>query len=264
MKTRQLLTYSILALFLAACGSSDHGGDTPGGGNTGGETPGSGGTGGGNNPPGAALQGIWQSAVGASIGASAIVLPDGKVWAVLTEGSSTLAVVATLAAHTTGLIGDGKAYLLGAKDANGNPVVDAIRLTANGVEKSSLTGTIATNATPSEPFSLAYQPRYDTTATLGSFAGTWRDVQGPGVQNWTISPNGALAYGTRTTGCTYVGQLSERAERKAVVDVAVTEDCAGQQTQLQGVATLNGATALSMLLTTADEKAAVALSMTRQ
>ena len=45
---------------------------------------------------------------------------------------------------------------------------------------------------------------------------------------------GALS-GTRTTGCTYSGQLSTRTEQKAVLDATVAENCAGTVVQLGGV-----------------------------
>ena len=64
-----------------------------------------------------AAQGIWQSAPGAAISTSAVVLPDGDVWAVLSErtaqGASTRVVKARLAAQASGFSGTGQSYLIG-------------------------------------------------------------------------------------------------------------------------------------------------------
>ncbi|MCF8169039.1 MAG: hypothetical protein K9J77_10545 [Rhodoferax sp.] len=77
--------------------------------------------------------------------------------------------------------------------------------------------------------------------------------------NWILGSTGELS-GTRTTGCTYTGILSLRTEQKAVVDARVTETCAGAVTQLSGVALKSeDKLRITMLLTNADESAAVAV-----
>jgi len=114
---------------------------------------------------------------------------------------------------------------------------------------------------PTENYSLAYQTRYDTAATLGDFAGVWSATLGPGTVNWTIGATGALT-GTRTTGCTYTGQLSVRPEQKAVLDAAITETCAGAVTQLSGVAVKSeDKGGINLLMTNADDSAAVAVTL---
>jgi len=58
--------------------------------------------------------------------------------------------------------------------------------------------------------------------------------------------------------------LSLRAEQKAVVDVAVAETCAGVITQLAGVAVKSeDKTGVNMLLTNADDSAAVAINLAK-
>src|SRR3990167_1546244 len=216
MKTKHILPLSILALALAGCGGGSDG-------NSSGSGAGNGNNNGGGTTvqPTTTLQGLWQSPAGASPSVSAIVLPDGQLWAVVAEGSAIRVLRADLAGQTSNYSGSGKSYFLG-------------------------TSTV-TNG---------------TAATLAQFTGPWRDVRGPGAQNWNIAANGALT-GTRTTGCTYVGQLTERAERKAVVDVNMTEDCAGNRVRLLGVATLNTTNGISMVVTTENESAAVALTLLR-
>ena len=217
-----------------------------------------------------AAQGIWQSAPGAAISTSAVVLPDGDVWAVLSErtaqGASTRVVKARLAAQASGFSGTGQSYLIG----NGGDVDAAVTLpvTATVVEKVSLTAQLGpaagsgAGALP-ESLALSWQSRYDTRTRLADLAGTWRATLGPGTIDWTVDAQGKIA-GTRTTGCTYAGQLSERPEGKAVVNVQVQETCAGTLTQLSGVAVpQTDASRLTVVMTTADETQAVLFGLVR-
>lgn len=201
------------------------------------------------------LQGIWRSPAGAASTMSAVVLPDGKLWALISNANGVRVLKGGFEVQANSFAASGKSFLLGTTTSA------AVTLTASVVEKSSLTGTISTAG--AEPFSLAFQPRYETPATLGDFAGTWNATLGPGNVNWTISATGALT-GTRTTGCTYSGQLSLRGEAKAVVDVTVTENCASTLTHLAGVGTkTEDKSGVSMLLANDDNSAAVALSLSK-
>lgn len=204
-----------------------------------------------------ALQGVWRSPSGAASTVSAVALPDGKVWALISNASSIRLLKASFALQNNSLAGAGKSFTLGTSTTS---TVSAISMSSSVVEKSSLNGAITT-AGISEPYSLAYQSRYDTPASLGDFAGTWSATLGPGTVNWRIDTAGALS-GTRTTGCTYTGQLSLRAELKAVVDAVVTETCAGAVTQLSGVAIKDeDKLGFTLLTTNADESAAVAVNL---
>jgi hypothetical protein len=178
----------------------------------------------------------------------------------MASAGETLLVKTRLSAQTAGFGGSGKSYTLGASAASSSVSATA---TASVVEKTSINGTLTVSSGQSEAFALAYQSRYDTPAALSDYAGAWQATLGPGVVNWAIGSTGALS-GTRTTGCTYSGQLSLRAEKKAVLDAAVAENCAGSVVQLGGVAVLNtDKTRITMLLTTADEATGVALSLGR-
>ena len=210
--------------------------------------------------PTSALQGIWQSPAGASSTLSAIALPDGQLWAIISNGGVTRLIKASLSAQATGFSGSGKSYTLGAGSASSNVSATA---TASVVEKTSLSGSLTVSGAQAEPFALAYQARYDTPAVLSEFAGVWQATLGPGVVTWTVGSTGALS-GTRTTGCTYSGQLRLRAEQKAVLDATVAENCAGTVIPLDGVAVFNAdKTRITMLLTTADQATGVALSLAR-
>ena len=200
------------------------------------------------------LQGIWRSPASAASTTSAVVLPDGKMWALVSNASSTRVLKAAFVGQPHGFDGSGKSFVLATTSSN------SISMTASVVEGSSLSAAIGTGS-QAENFSLAYQARYASAAQLADFAGAWQATLGPGIVNWTLSETGVLN-GTRTTGCTYSGTLSLRAERKAIVDVAVSEDCAGALTLLSGIAVESEDKAsINMLLTNKDETAAVALSL---
>jgi hypothetical protein len=207
-------------------------------------------------PATAALQGLWQSPAGAASTVSAIALPNGQLWAIISNAGVTRLIKVGLSAQTSDFAGSGKSYTLG---SNTSAVSTAVSVSV--VEKNSLSGSFTASGGQPEAFALAYQSRYDTPAVLGDFAGNWQAPLGPGVVNWTIASTGALT-GTRTTGCTYSGLLSLRAEHKAVLDTAVNENCAGTVVPLTGVAVLSGdKNRINMMLTTADEATGVALSL---
>jgi hypothetical protein len=151
----------------------------------------------------------------------------------------------------------GKSFTLG------TTTTSCTSLTATVLEKTSLSGVISTGS-QNENYSLAYQSSYDTAAALAEFSGVWSATLEPGVVNWTVGSNGALT-GSRTTGCTYTGQVSLHTENKAVVTVTIAEACAGSVTQLTGVGALSsGKTLLGLVMTMAGEGSAVAVNLARQ
>lgn len=231
-------TLAVACTLLFACGGGGGGSPTP--------TP---------TPiaSGITAQGIWQSGAGAATVSSTVVTDSGQVWSVLTTAGTTRLVKASLAASGTGFTGSGKAFVLGAT------TVESVTMTATAVAKSSLSGSIS-STTQAEPYSLAYQSRYDTPATLANFTGTWSATLGPGTVSWTISSAGAIS-GTRTTGCTYTGQLSLRPEARAVADAVITESCPAV-TQLSGVAVKTADnTGITLLLTTTGDAQAVVVGL---
>lgn len=244
MSTFHTLCACALALTLSACGGSS----SPDAGPT-------------DNPTTptlsvSSLQGIWRSPTGALSTLSVVALPDGRVWALISDASSVRAIKGNFAAQGNAYLASGKSFTLG------TTTTSSASLTATVLEKTSLSGVISTGSL-NENYSLAYQTRYDTPATLGDFAGAWSASLGPGSVNWSISPTGGLS-GTRTTGCTYSGQLSLRAELKAVVDAVITETCAGTSTLFSGVAIKSeDKTGINLLMTNADDSAAVAVNLGR-
>lgn len=239
MNTFNTFGIAVLTLAIAGCGGSPSSTSTP--------TP-------APKLSLSSLQGIWRSPAGAASTLSAIVLPDGKLWALISNASSTRVLKGAFDVETGSFVASGKSFSLGTTTSS------AMSASASVVERSSMNGSIAT-AGLTEPYSLAYQARYDTAAALTDFSGVWSETLGPGTVNWTISSTGAIS-GTRTTGCTYVGQLSLRAELKAVVNAVVTETCAAAVTQLSGIAVKSEDNlGINMLLTNTDESAAVAINL---
>jgi hypothetical protein len=235
----KIVATATLTLALAACGG--------GGGSTSAPAP----------APVASVataQGIWQSAPGAAASVSAVVLPDGQLWSIVADAGSVRMTKASLAVQGAGFAGSGTSYTLGGAAASAT-------VSASAVEKTSLNGSIV-SAGHSDALALAYQSRYETAAKLADVAGLWQATLGPGVVSWSIDAAGVLS-GTRTTGCTYTGQLSLRAEQKAVLEAAVTEHCAGAPAlALAGVALLSADKAnLVMLMTSADGATGVAVNL---
>lgn len=230
-----------------------------------------------NPPPAPAptlaqTQGIWQSAAGAATTVSALVLPDGQMWAVLVSGTeasaNTRVLKATLAVQGSGYSATGKRFVLdgGASAVTSMPVGVSVK------EKDTLSLQLGTDTT-AETLALVWQPRYETPVQLSELAGKWSATLGAGTVLWAVDAQGGIT-GTRTTGCTYNGQLGLRPERKAVVTAQVQENCAGVRVRLDGVGTLQpvavtgtGTAAaparLNLVLTTADETQAVLLGMQR-
>lgn len=192
-----------------------------------------------------AAQGIWHSATGAATDVSAVVTDSGQVWSLHTAAGTTRLVKAALSSSASGFTGTGKSFVLG------STAVDTVTVNATALAKTSMSGNI-TSPTQSEVLDLAYQTRYDTPVTLSNFAGTWSATLGPGTVTWTIDSAGVIT-GTRTTGCTYTGQLSLRPEAKAVANAVITESCPAV-TQLSGVAIkTTDNKGITMLLTTAGD-----------
>ena len=200
------------------------------------------------------VQGIWRSSAGATNTMSAVVLPSGAMWAVISNSSSVRVLKAGIEGQLNGFTASGNSFILGPETKS------AITLTANPVAGVTWTGSIQTGA-QTENFSLTYQSRYATAAQLADFAGTWYEDLGSATNNWSINSQGVIG-GKRTTGCTYIGAVTLRAERKAIVDVTMTETCNGKQVQFSGVAAKSADnTAISMVITNSADTDAVALNL---
>ncbi len=122
-----------------------------------------------------------------------------------------------------------------------------------------------------ETFVLDYETRYqEDVAKISDFEGRWKDVIGEIQVDWTVT-NGAID-GTSSSGCAWKGQLIQRPEKKAVIDVSVTEKCPNASSVfLRGIATFKegsakGVARISLTDFVADGSvtAAVLLEMVKQ
>ena len=187
---------------------------------------------------------------------SAIVLIDGKIWALAGNNSTSQLLRGEFDAPGGLLKGSGRNYTLGTIPT----VHENISLAASVIQKTSLNVTV-TASTP-VAYNLAYQSRYDTAAALTDFAAiAWKTpLPSNVVLTWLIDSSGKIA-GTSSTGCSYDGQLSLRAEAKAVVDAAVTQTCLGKAVVADQIRNFNGVAVrtagstagMVMMLTTADD-----------
>jgi len=182
------------------------------------------------------------------------------MWQAITDTSKsptvTRLVKATFSGQSGSYTGTAKRYVM---DDSGVAATSAT-VSATLVEKTSLSDTVtATGAT--DTYSLAYLGRYDTPAALTDFAGSWTATLGAGLVTWDISGTGGLT-GSWIGGCTYSGQLSLRAERKAVVETAITETCGSAVRLLQGVGALTADKShFTVFMTSSDEASASVLSL---
>ncbi len=205
------------------------------------------------NTVNADFQGIWSSKT-SSTSTSTIVLPDLRFWTVISEGSALRLITAQLAVTGTKVTGEGKSYLVGTNGSSASTITlsknYATAITIDTVSGSQKTSRLET-----------YQPKYEISVSLADFAKSWSAIVGIGKFNWTVSTVGVIA-GSSTTGCTYTGQLTERPERKAVMDTSITETCADTVRKLQGVSTLNAEkTQWNLVATTSDETNALVISL---
>ena len=200
--------------------------------------------------PFANAQGFWSTTLSDSSGASAVLLPNGQAWVVYQSGSSVTALAqASLSLNGSIYTSVGKYYSLPA-----GAVQDYI---FSGNLPAANTGTLANSVTvgAGTPAALTwtYSKSYETAASQSSVQGRWSGALGADSLLWDIDGTGKLA-GTSTTGCTYSGNITPNANPVAVLDVAVTENCAGTSKTLSGIATLNAAkTGLSLAYTTPDK-----------
>lgn len=190
-------------------------------------------------------KGFWSGSDGTSV----ILLSNGDAWMVFQEAGvvNRLARVQTRAQGLT-LSGSGTLYKL--QDGSS----EAVSITGNFVEKQNLAASLAA-LSGNSTLNLAYDVRYETTASMSDVTGSWSGLYGGGVHQLTlnISATGVLA-GSSTTACSYSGSLQPRSADPAVFDVRFTETCVvGTPVTLEGIATVNASkTGLSFAVVSSD------------
>lgn len=207
------------------------------------------GCGGGDATPAPAMKGFWAGTTGTVV-TSAIVLASGDTWVVFQENNITTRFARLQSqASGSGYSGTGTQYLLQ------SGTTEPASASGTFIEKSVLSGAMSATG-GSTTLSLAYNPRYETTAKLTDVVGSWTSSFGGGSSTlmMDVSASGTLS-GTSTTACTYNGTLQPRTADPAVFDVSFTETClVGASRTLSGIATVNAAkTSLFFAATTADK-----------
>ena len=213
---------------------------------------GGGGGGGGDNtvvPAQSAMKGLWTGSEGTT-STSAIVLANGEAWVVFQESGITTRF-ARLQTQTSGtsFSSTGTQYKLQTS------TTETASSTGTFANKTSITG-IMTTASGNTNLVLAYDPRYETPATLNDAVGSWTGSfdNGSGSRTMNVAATGALT-GSSTTGCTYAGTVQPRTADPALFDLSFTETCVvGGSSSFSGIATVNAAkTGISFAVTTADK-----------
>ncbi len=197
-------------------------------------------------------QGFWSATPSATTSVGAVILPSGQAWVLYQTGSTVTALAqGSLSVSGTTFTGVGKHYTLpGGAEEDFSLIASPGNATATTATPTLINTTTVGTAT-SSTLTWTYNTTYETPATQASVQGRWSGLQGAVSVMWDVDSAGKLA-GTSTTGCTYGGTLTPNASPVAVLDVAITENCAGTSKTLSGIATLNAAkTGLSVAYTTA-------------
>lgn len=212
------------------------------------------GGGGGDGPessgPSSQVQGRWTTAAGSAPAYTAVGLPSSGGAATLWILANDATRLAKLSVADSGAV-TGRAYVLGSGEAS----------TISGSWSTSGGNALSLTGLPSGALNASKVDALTTPAVQSDAAGTWTASSGASARivTWAVSTAGAVS-GTSTTGCSYGGTLTAMANASAYT-AAVTERCPdGGAAQYNGIATLNSAkNALSMVATSADERAGVAL-----
>lgn len=205
--------------------------------------------------PSAQVQGRWTTAAGSTPAYTAIGLPSSGGSAALWVLANDASRLVKLSAQDSGAL-TGKSYALGQRVAATNITG---QWSAPASRSLGLTGVV------NGSLALAQADALTAAAAQADAAGTWKATTGGNAQTvtWSVAASGAVS-GSSTTGCTYTGTLAAQAN-VTVYTAAVRESCSdGTSTQYNGVATLNPArNALTMVATSADESAGVALFLSK-
>lgn len=197
-------------------------------------------------------RGFWSATPSATSSVGAVILPNGQVWVIYQEGSTVTALAqGALSLKGSSYTGIGNYYSLPA-----GAVQDfSLNAISGNATVTTTTPTLTTNMTvgtgTSNTQTWTYNKAYESVTTVASVQGRWSGAQGAVSLNWDIDASGKLA-GTSTTGCVYSGTVTPNESAASVLDVAVTENCAGTAASLNGIALQNtDKTGLSVAYTTA-------------
>jgi hypothetical protein len=181
------------------------------------------------------LQGMWDTAAGAALPASALITPDGRLMLRMQPSSSSdRIVVAQIKPTSAGYAASGLDILMQSDQTTPS---DASLSISGAIAGTSLTLKISKTGQADQTFSLTYSCRYETAVTLADYVGTWSDVVGDYAQVvWAMNSKGEIS-GTSSSSkqCAWTGKVALRNEAKGVANVTVKETCGGKAIELQGL-----------------------------
>lgn len=197
------------------------------------------------------IQGIWDTAVGASSTGSALITADRHMILRLSvAGGGSRLLLAQLKPSDSGYSAIGHELVM---QNNLTTVSDKVSLGVTVDNANAITLTLGKSG-QTETFNLAYQSRYEEKVELSQFAGTWSDILGDLKVTLKIESDGSIK-GTSSSSCTWSGTVATRGEAKSVADVLMTESCPGASpVELVGVATFKPGSNKSVLRFTLTNK----------
>lgn len=196
----------------------------------------------------ASMQGFWDAAPVGTSRMNAVILPNGTTW-VVQEAAGIVTALAKVSLNTDGTTfsNTGQYYNLP------NGAVQDYRFTGSlpSGPRGTLQTTIGIGSGATATASWTYNSSYDTPVNQRDTQARWAGSLDVVNVLWDIDATGNVA-GTSTTGCNYSGTLAVNASAPAVLDVAISESCAGKQQSLNGIARFSADKAgLSIVYTTA-------------
>ena len=194
------------------------------------------------------IQGFWDAAPAGTSRMNAVILPNGQMWVVHESAGVVTGLANSLLSFDGTMFSSTGQYFSLPNGAQQNYQFSGSLPSGS---RASLLTTIGIGANAASSSTWTYNSSYEKAVNQRDVQARWSGSLGAINVLWDVDATGKLA-GTSTTGCTYIGLLAVNATALAVLDVAITESCAGKQQSLNGIARFStDKTSLSMVYTTA-------------
>ena len=221
------------ALVAMAIGLGGCGGGGGAAGNSGGP-----GIAGGPTSAASTIAGRWTGGAGAQRVLQTHTFPDGSVWAIYSEGSSSLHGGFL---HASGSVAGSTVSGVGRDFNMDGAGITAATFNAQVTPKQLITGTASGDRAMN--FSGTYESEFELAPSLATVAGTYLGnvsvVSGVSLSadtTVTVSASGALS-GSMVGGCTFTGQITPRADGNAFnLNVSFAGSCPQGPVAVSGIA----------------------------